>query len=762
MLKNIVSIRDTGIFKDFRTGPATPQLRKLNLIYGYNGSGKTTLARIFACLQLGSLHPKLPTTTTFDFELDDGRHLRTPADLSGYQRRVLVFNSDFVDANLQWASGTASPIFYIGREQADLAKTMSDREAALPAAIAAKDVAASALASAEKTLAVFKRERARTIANDLFLRGRKYEAPDLTKDFVGGEFNQDSLRTPDQLDALRALLRLDAPLPKLDPIEFDLPAAQAAVEAVRHIAGKSLSAVMLQELHDHPAMAGWLKHGADYHASQDLQKCLLCANDFGADRKALLASALDDGFGRHLNAITDTIAEVEALENNLALVERALPQSQLVSADQRSAYNPARDALKEALKSAEQIFAVAREILGQKAISPSVVVPAGSLISEMDQLVWSGLLKEAILRINRVIDAHNATFDAFEARQTAARKGIKAHYLAESDVEYREFESTLVAARSALATSTEAAEAVTAALATVRQQIQEHGQAAEKINQLIGSYLGHNELAIVPVPEGYEIHRHGESIEGLPSEGEKTAVALCYFISTLEAEGRAARDLIVIVDDPISSLDTKALNFACSLIKSRLLNVAQLIVLTHNQQCMNEFKKAWKGKIERRGETEPTAALFFLEVCVPKGEARRVSRIVEMSRLLREYESEYHFFFSKLLIFSKEGDESEYAYMMPNILRKVLEVFLAFKCPGNSGLAGKVQEIGAGDFGIDTDRLAALERLAQIESHSDNLDDLIGFSSMTLEEVKGAADSLLVMMEAVDKTHFDKICRICR
>jgi wobble nucleotide-excising tRNase len=106
--------------------------------------------------------------------------------------------------------------------------------------------------------------------------------------------------------------------------------------------------------------------------------------------------------------------------------------------------------------------------------------------------------------------------------------------------------------------------------------------------------LGHKELSILSVEEGYVIRRRGRPIEGSPSEGEKTAIALCYFLSSLEAEGRSIRDRIVIIDDPISSLDSRALNYACSLILSRLANAAQMFVLTHNQNCMNEFKKAQK------------------------------------------------------------------------------------------------------------------------------------------------------------------------
>jgi len=100
--------------------------------------------------------------------------------------------------------------------------------------------------------------------------------------------------------------------------------------------------------------------------------------------------------------------------------------------------------------------------------------------------------------------------------------------------------------------------------------------------------------------------------------------------------------------------------------------------------------------------------------------------------------------------------------MIPNVLRRVLDVFLAFKCPGNSGLTGQIEKLCADYPGLDRDRLAALERLAQVESHSDNLDDLLSFSSMTLEETRAAAGALLDMMDHVDGKHLAGLRRLCR
>lgn len=283
------------------------------------------------------------------------------------------------------------------------------------------------------------------------------------------------------------------------------------------------------------------------------------------------------------------------------------------------------------------------------------------------------------------------------------------------------------------------------------------------INGLIAAYLGHGELTINPIDDGYELQRHGEPIVGVPSEGEKTAIAISYFLSSIEADNRKLKDVIVVIDDPVSSLDTKALNFACSLVRTRLDKAAQVFILTHNLQCMGEFRKAWKNRVRPLPGKEPTATFLFIDVTIPEGQPRRSSTIVEMSKLLREYDSEYHFLFSHVLRFSEKPDAyDDHGYMIPNVMRRVLDVFLAFKAPGSGGLPSQLEKLCIDYPELNRDRLAGLERLAQVESHSDNVDDLLSFSSMTLEETRGAVAVLFEMMERVDGKHFERLKSLCR
>ena len=140
----------------------------------------------------------------------------------------------------------------------------------------------------------------------------------------------------------------------------------------------------------------------------------------------------------------------------------------------------------------------------------------------------------------------------------------------------------------------------------------------------------------------------------------------------------------MILDDPISSLDTKSLNYAFSIIKAALSDARQLILMTHNLHFMNEAEKmAQEGDREANwaGERDSNPSLPGLVSDRRRG--YRSSFIREMPRHIREYESEYHYLFHLVLTFAEAPDgETGYFYLMPNALRKVMEIFFAFKVPG--------------------------------------------------------------------------------
>ena len=108
-----------------------------------------------------------------------------------------------------------------------------------------------------------------------------------------------------------------------------------------------------------------------------------------------------------------------------------------------------------------------------------------------------------------------------------------------------------------------------------------------------------------------------------------------------------------------------------------------------------------------------------------------------------------------------EGLNYEHLYLMPNAMRKVLDIFLAFKVPGPDGLKSKLDTLVRTHPHFDANQLMALDRLVQLESHADNLDDLVAFSSMTIEEARDASKAIIALMLEMDEAHLTRLQQLC-
>lgn len=765
-IKRFKSLKNLAVFRNHTATADTVDFARYNLLYGYNGSGKTTLSRVLASLEAGACHPKLPTDGKFDIELTDNSVIKTNDRLDALKGRVLVFNEDFVSENFRWKDDTANPIFYLGKEQAELVDKLKALEADLEKKAALLPTTSKAQKEKDKAFNDYKRDTAKSIWEQINAGSRRYEAPQLAADFADGQsYESDCVLSDTERQQCTAIVNQGAPLPKLSELKGVTFSLAALLREARGILATSLGSAAIQDLRQHETMMKWVKEGSDYHRLHNLKTCLHCGNTLTEERLKALQSLIDDKFDELVTSITKAQGKVSDINSDLIAMETSLPSKNDVSPDYANSYQTAAQKLKDAIKAAQGVAAQLKALLEKKAAAPNIVGDTSALPDESVPTQHDVDIVDQIEAINLCIKGHNETYDQFETKQNAARTKLKRHMLAQRQEKYRELEAAQVAAKTAKEEAETAHGALNINVQELRNKLRQDGPAAERVSQLVCNYLGHKEINVETKEGGYQILRSGQRANDTLSEGEKTAISLCYFLSAIEAEGRNLKDLILVIDDPISSLDSKSLNYAFSLIKGALSETHQLFVLTHNLHFMNEVKKWLKKKIENaeRDGKPSQAALYFLDVSFDPAASARNSSITKMPKLIRDYESEYHYLFHVAQQFSNDPNpQPERLYLMPNALRKVLEIFLAFKVPGPDGLASKIESKPVRDCGLDHDRIRALDRLVQLESHADNLDDLVSLSSLTLEETKDAAISMFKLMEAMDKPHLDKLTSLCR
>lgn len=760
-IKRIRTLAHAGILADRTAKDVVPEFRRFNLIYGFNGSGKSTLSKIFARFEDETRVVDLPDGCSFEIELTDGTRLGTASQLAGLESRICVFNNDFIDRNLQWGSGRAKSIFYISEAQADLASELDATERAVTASRHAKAVQDKIVEQREKELKTYRTTRAKTVSNALHLSGRRYEANHLAEDYRSLSYSAASILSHEALAAAIDVTRLSAPPPPLSEIKVDLEAVKAFVENARNFAEVSIGQILLDELDKHPAMAQWISTGYNYHTSQHLESCLFCGNPIEPMRRKNLAAALDNKLATLLSDLNSASNQLSNYKLYLADLRAKWPKSAELDAKLKDSYSEELALFEERFNAARSYLDEAERITAARLSLPMTVVehnlPPSHVVAQI-----CGDFIEKEKAVNSIIREHNALMADFTTRQATAREAIRLHHLAEEGEIYAGLESAVIEARAESGRLDEENTLRGKKIAELSAKVKSHGPAAEQITKLMKSYLGHGELTVVAANQGYELHRHGKLVRGQPSEGEKTAIALCYFLSTLKSEGRSVKDLIVVVDDPISSLDSKAMTYACLLVRTWLADAAQAFVFTHNQVCMNEFKKSWRNQ-EKPKNGVPTAIYLFLDVSMPGNGEVRSTNIVDMPAQLKGYDSDYHFLCHKVLQFEAAGEAySEYWFMMPNVIRRVLEVFLAFKVPGSHPVFQKLESILKRHPELDRTRMLALERVVQVESHSDNIDHLIAQSSITIEETRVANAALLDLMTIVDDNHAAAIRDQCK
>jgi wobble nucleotide-excising tRNase len=752
IIAKLRQLRSMGIFADHVHRTETPDFRRYNLIYGFNGSGKTTLSRVFQSIGAEYLSTHLPKDGELTIELSDGALIKAENLKNPISSRIVVFNNDFIHDNLIWNSGSAKPVFYIGTAQGNALKLLQLLEKRTGPRNQASAAAEKEYRAKERELASFKTETGKLVAEELSL-GRRYNATNVETDYqTFDSLNAKELAEEDR-KARKALINREAPA---QDIEFSRPAAFVSASTIREAlktCSHSLGGIMIEALEQHPTMIGWVKAGLDYHVEHSLSDCLHCGQQLTPERIAALQSSFDASYEAHIREIEESRTKIAGLMDSLRGISDALPVGEL-PADLIEKFNAARASLQDMGRRCFAILRAVRLSLEEKGKIPNLSVSTAlpeaiDGIEAIDQAI-----NEAVATIAEVIEAHNMRNSRFAAEQEEARKELKSHHLREGYSRYMELRDAFQAAKKHRDIRSRLAELMGQRVVDVRDKLRSHGPAVDTINRLLKSFLGHGELALSTDGEGYRIQRRGKNAVGPLSEGEKTAVAFCYYLTKLEEDGRRKKDVIAIVDDPISSLDTKALNYAFSLLKRTLTDTSQLVVLTHNMDFMNEAKKWLKSRAYPRDTTkQPDASLFFIAIAVSPCGTIRSASIEELPVLLREYDSEYQYLFSLIFLFS-EGRADEFAYLMPNAMRKVLEVFLAFKCPGSSGVESKLEQSIVRDCGVDPASIAALGRLSNVESHGDSLDDLITLPSMTIEESKSAAACLFQLIETLDLEHF--------
>ncbi|ESZ54412.1 AAA family ATPase [Mesorhizobium sp. L103C131B0] len=753
VFRSLKSFSGAGVWQDHRDAKGEHQFAVKNLIYGFNGTGKTTLSRAFASIQRGYLEDGLPSTTSFEFTLSDGTALSSKSLSNPFGQRLLVFNQDFIERNFKWDDSVAEPIFYLSEQSIDKKAEYDAAISAFQAAQADSDAAKLAEGGATKSLADFKtrvakrvRELAPSQRYSQSFDARKIEPSYLAKDYSAVPLlNQQGLNSR---QALLASGEANPPLSELPAISPDL-AGWWSRQFV--LLSSTPGSQLAEEFQIHSPALTWVSEGLHYHDQNRLTNCLLCGNLLTDERKRFLAQNFDSRWSDFVKNAQTERAQCSAYTEQLRELFQGVPKAIELQASLLAEGEGTQPKLKDNIAEFGKLLNQMAKLLDAKGLEPASVPDFSGGLSSSSATEWVAKFDRLRGEWNDIISRHNHEHAEFSSRQERAFQDIRDHVLAEEHADWKTLSAGTTDASKNLVTTGRKLLDARQKRDALSDVMRTHGAGADKLNKLLKSYLGHGGISLRTSNEGYQLIRSGGTPATQLSEGEKAALAFCFYLTQFEAEGRKKKELIAVIDDPISSLDTSARTHAFSLMSRMTKDCRQAVVLTHNMSFMNMVKR----EFTKNGG--PAQSLFQLEcTCQMDDPDNRATRLRPMTNLIKDYDTEYHYLFEIVLKASRTG-ASEFHYLLPNATRKLLEMFTAFSAPDQKSFAGA---LGSSGVQLKENDPKALERLIQIESHG-TMEGLSSLPALTVEEALRATKAAIEFIKRRDDKHFKAMCRVC-
>lgn len=744
MLKRIESLKAFGIFDDYTRPADTKDFCDRNVIYGWNYSGKTTLSRLFHALN----ERKLPDTLDgAQFSVVDAADVCTDqANLASCTQTFRVFNSDFVEASLNWSGRVFNPILLLGEEAKEAQAKIDHYEQVIKRCSGRATIYRLHMSGVDDRFSEHKTVVAKEIKATLGIV-EAFNAIHLMHLVNGlGETNHLLDQPQLQSDLSLATASDKDRLPSVNKFVFNAEAATIHMGMSTLLAELPASSKVIELLKDQPDIAEWVDTGLRLH--DHTETCHFCTNTLSAERR----SELQAHFSREM---TEQRGKLAMLLDSITKANFKAPD--IRESDLNAQFRPKLGPMLERL--------------GQQAVPyDSWIRTAESAVRKKlkDQFSLVQLPEDprsiidaiaaTLAELNTLVADSNAISEGFTKAKVAAIRRLKHHYaqrfkidfkVAEADAEKRELEKRAQLYETALA-------AATRKMKEQEARINKAQKGREKINERIAELLTTRSIQIDVRPEGGVdrfVLMRGKRVARNLSEGEKTAIAFAFFLTKL-LEDDDLSNVVVYIDDPISSLDSNHIFQVFSILRATFFEwvkppndkgewktkCKQLFVSTHNFEFFQLLHDLPGGR-------HPTCYYLTKRIDLTR------ATFVNLPSSVTKYTSEYHYLFHLLYSFhtSENKTETEHLLALPNAARRFVELYTYAKLPLGRGV--KVDKRAERLFGVEKSVriLKALHHFSHLESI-----ERLAANTDVVADIDGAITALMEHLET-DKEHYDAL-----
>lgn len=702
-IKRINSIHNLGVYKNYTRQGNISDFNDKNIIYGWNYSGKTTISRLFNWLNIGSVIDPDYDEATFEIELHDGTKISQETRKTS-PCVVQVFNSDFIAANLQFTSFDTSKIKAIAFDLGDETKPIRNRIQWLNNRILNNEFilqSTNLYSSQYSNFESLFTERARGIKNTFFNSTIEFTKAHLKR--IIETMSQDTYRnyiitnTKELIGYQSNALEKDAK----PTIEFTRPilSFDSLIEDIEAILASSPKDIIQDDvLSTNQDLYDWVRSGLYLHTHvHSLTNCAFCGQPLSSPRIDYLNQYYSNEAAKIKEAGQVLIMRIKE-EQRLNQFSAWIKLSDLAfTGDLGSQFQNLKLEYDTIASNYTSLLDELIKIIQNKLDSNLFI----SLPLPEINTIYKDNLENWICRVETIIKSHNENVRNFNQLKNRAIDKCKKHLVATilDEIDYYKVLHKAKKEEQFHTLLTTINNSILKEIQELETHIKSIAKGKEVCNQYIKLLLHRDDIKIETTEDGYFILKRANKIAKYLSEGEKSAISFAYFLVLLESDIEKLKKSIIVIDDPISSLDGNHIALVSSLINSFFFKkgidpekpdkvidcFSQLFILTHNFEFYNFIQdanniKRKKKEVNKDGDSQDVPALNkFLIKRINETE----STIVNMPKALGTYKSEYVYLWSQIIDYKEKGCPEELNYIMPNIVRRFLEIYTLIKLPGN-------------------------------------------------------------------------------
>lgn len=692
-IDRIIKLKKIGPFKNFDDGTGVG-FSKVNLFYGYNGTGKTSFTRVLQCLNDGgNVIKDAEEETVADFteaeiviKCNSNENGITSFGDSPVKNKIKVFNTDFIDNNLQLNKGKARKLFAVLGEhniatKKEIAKLERDRDSYFNEK---RQLNAQVdLNKYNDEADSLKRNIATSIRTYLHIdNAQQYTIAHFKSDL--SNYKDDQIITQKEADEA-AHIYIAKPRPTIEQKycdELDKVCQILSVDVYKQIILLLKTPIQREMAQIKESVLQWLEQGMVLHGDEH-DKCKFCgqviSKELWEKRTEIIKNLIkkDDVFEKQDEQLKSYFNEIKESIEFINSLSAKLPEASFFTYDTYQKYDQERQKFDSLIKYFVQLLRELLRKISEKNANKDSVQIFDKEDKLMEQVI---LLGNAALNVKNAIEANNTLVRQAESIKQRSKNLVVQFYIQKNKKEIEKADKCVEDANTALITTRACLEKLDADIGMKRASLENQEKNIERINKLLSQLLDIGlEFTVNPGQEEYQLVRKIKDGPTVParnlSEGEKNIIAFLYFLVSLESSSAEdKKDEIIVIDDPVSSLDSNNLFAVQNLVVSVLKEYGQTFFLTHNFYFFAKVRDSIIADMKARN-MKPKENLCMFEL---KKNSVNGSVIKVASTYVQEHISEYMSIIENLkgiLQSNMEGKD----IIIGNLIRRALEVFLGFK-----------------------------------------------------------------------------------